>query len=108
MDKSDEAFADAASDNAGIIQLQLKTQAQLIQLIQRAQGIQHRRHEELKVKSMKHGLKVKKVEGLLEEHEDRLRKRGDHEECDELRAKVIRAKAKLASASAALENCLQA
>jgi chromosome segregation ATPase len=108
LDRATADMADATSANAGIIELQLKSQAALIQLIESAQTVHHRRHEDLKKQHEKHGQKVKKLEALIEVHADRLRSQDHHKECDDLRAKVIHAKAKLATASAALGNCLQA
>merc|ERR1719478_1786696 len=84
--------------------IQLNAQTKLIQLVQKAQ---HLRHEALTTTHANAGHKIRKVESLLAEKEELLR-RDDHEACDELRAKVIHAKAKLKSASVALASCLQA
>jgi chromosome segregation ATPase len=104
LDKADEDMGAAASAAAAQTASQLQLQTKLIQLVQETQ---HLRHEESR---MAHEEAVKKVgesEALLEEHTGRLQ--GDHgEECDDLRAKVIHAKAELAKASSALKSCLQA
>jgi len=84
--------------------LQLAAQTQLIELVQKTQ---HLRHEALKAAHVSAGQKIGKVEALLEEKEELLR-RDDHKECDKLRAQVIHAKAKLSSAAVALKNCLEA
>lgn len=84
--------------------LQLKAQSKLIELVQKTQ---HLRHEALKTAHSNAGHKIGKVEALLEEKEGLLR-RDDKQGCDELRAKVIRAKGKLETASGALANCLLA
>lgn len=107
MDKADEEMATAQASNAAVVELQLKTQAQLIQLVQKAERIQHLRNEKLMNAHANHGRKVKKLEALLDENEARLREQND-QECDKMRAQVITAKAKLDTAAAALANCLQA
>lgn len=104
--------AETADSTMGVVQadlnkaalLQLAAQTELIELVQKTQ---HLRHEAVKAAHADASYKVGKVSVLLEENEELLR-RDDHKECDELRGKVIRAKAKLKTASGALANCLQA
>jgi len=101
---SDAKLGQAEAELAAQTSLQLKAQASLIALVQKTQ---HLRHEELKSSQAQAGEKVGKLEAMLEDKKDILQK--DHgEECDELRGKVIHAKAKLDAAADALANCLQA
>jgi len=104
MEKSDQDMSKAQSDLAKQTTSQLQTQAILIDLVQKTQQL---RHEELQLTHGNVSEKVGKVEALLKEKEAALQQK-DGEGCDDLRAKVIHAKGKLATAGVALKACLNA
>merc|ERR1719146_406365 len=92
---ADTAMGKAQTDLNKATLLQLKAQTKLIELVRKTQDLHHK---ELKKAHANATHRVGKVEALLEEKDELLR-RGDQKECDELRAKVISAKAKLQAAS---------
>jgi len=104
LDKADEKMGAAESELAAQTSTQLQVQTSLIVLVQKTQ---HLRHEALHLAHAEAGKKLGQSQVLLDEKEALLKK--DHEEeCDELRGKVVSAKAKLGAAAEALKNCLQA
>merc|ERR1719265_1491945 len=105
LDAADADMGSVEAELAAQTSSQLQIQTSLIELVQKTQ---HLRHEELKMAHSEAGQKVLKLDTLLDAKKGMLHSRERGEECDELRAQVITAKAKLDKAADALQNCLQA
>jgi chromosome segregation ATPase len=104
LDNADQQMGAAQSEMVQQTLIQLKAQSALISLVRKTQ---HLRHEELKIAHEHAGHKVTKFEALLQEKEKHLQ-RENGKDCDDIRAQVIHAKAKLALAAGALKACLEA